>query len=118
MTMPKHFMDNRPNLTNENYDPEEEYAKQRKCRMQDAIDDYLSDERVTSGRVYEEMLSCVDDVIKYHKTAMERAVKLKENMMGHRVNPEFDGIQPSGEHHGKGLLGELEYISKNIPTRY
>ncbi len=85
MTMPKHFMDNRPNLTNENYVPEDEYAKQRKCRMQDAIDDYLSDERVTSRQVYEEMLSCVDDVIKYHKTSMERALDLKHLMMGHRL---------------------------------
>ena len=34
MTHPKHFMDNRPVLTNPNYVPDKEYAKQRRTRMQ------------------------------------------------------------------------------------
>ena len=67
-----------------------EYARQRKDRMQDAIDDYLQDDKVDSRRVYEEMLSCIDDVIKYHKTSMERAVELKSLMMGHREIDFFD----------------------------
>ena len=66
------------------YDWEKEYAKQRKCRMQDAIDDYLQDEKVPARQTYEEMLSCIDDVINYHKTNMDRAVELKSLMMGHR----------------------------------
>ena len=60
------------------------YEKQRKCRMQDAIDDYLQDERVDARQAYEEMLSCIDDVITHHKNNMERAVKLKSLMKGHR----------------------------------
>ena len=107
MTSPKHFMDNRPTLTNENYVPEDEYAKQRKCRMQDAIDDYLNDEKVSSRRVYEEMLSCIDDVINYHKSALDRATGLKELMHGHR---EIDDVS--------SWESDLQYISQNLPDRY
>jgi hypothetical protein len=64
--------------------PDNTYEKQRKCRMQDAIDDYLNDEKVSSRQAYEEMLSCVNDVIEYHRKSMNRAVKLKELMLGHR----------------------------------
>ena len=92
MTSPKHFMDNRPILTNENYVPEEEYAKQRKCRMQDAIDDYLQDERVAPRRIYEEMLSCVDDVIKYHENHYVRARQLRDLMSGYGSREYYDQI--------------------------
>tara|TARA_B100000902_G_scaffold250411_1_gene236986 strand:+ start:1328 stop:1645 length:318 start_codon:yes stop_codon:yes gene_type:complete len=105
MTSPKHFMDNRPTLTNENYVPEDEYAKQRKCRMQDAIDDYLQDERVAPRRIYEEMLSCVDDVIQYHQKCLDRANDLKHLMMGHRL---LDDMQE---------LSEKWHYDK-IPSRY
>ena len=54
-----------------------EYSKQRKDRMQDAIDDYLNDDRVSARQAYEEMLSGIDDVIEYHKNALERATALK-----------------------------------------
>jgi len=60
------------------------YAEQRKCRMQDAIDDYLNDDKVDARRTYEEMLSCVDDVIEYHKRNYEKAKQLRELMLGHR----------------------------------
>ena len=43
------------------------YSDQRKSRMQDAIDDYLTDGEVSSRDTYDEMMSCIDDVIKYHK---------------------------------------------------
>lgn len=62
-----------------------EYAKQRKDRMQNAIDDYLNDDKVSAQQTYKEMLSGIDDVIEYHKTSMERAVALKELMLGHRA---------------------------------
>ena len=60
------------------------YEGQRKDRMQDCIDDYLQDDKVSARQTYEEMLSCVNDVIDYHRTSMNRAVKLKELMLGHR----------------------------------
>ncbi|ARW56927.1 hypothetical protein [Synechococcus phage S-H35] len=61
-----------------------EYETQRKNRMQDCIDDYLQDNKVTARRAYEEILSCVDDVINYHKKEYEKAVELKSLMLGHR----------------------------------
>ena len=63
---------------------EKEYARQRKDRMQDCIDDYLQDEKVDARRTYEEILSCVDDVINYHKKQYDKAVELKSLMLGHR----------------------------------
>jgi len=63
---------------------QKEYETQRKDRMQNCIDDYLQDNKVTARRAYEEILSCVDDVINYHKKEYEKAVELKSLMLGHR----------------------------------
>ena len=78
-------IEGRPKFENSDQYWSGEYARQRKDRMQDAIDDYLQDDKVSARQTYEEMLSGVDDVIKYHKTSMERAVELKSLMMGHRA---------------------------------
>ena len=64
--------------------PDNTYEKQRKCRMQDAIDDYLQDDKVSSRQAYEEMLSCINDVIQYHEKAYCRARELYDLMMGNR----------------------------------
>ena len=64
--------------------PDQTYEKQRLCRMQDAIDDYLQDDKVSPRQAYEEMLSCVDDVIKYHEKQYVRARELRDLMTGHR----------------------------------
>jgi hypothetical protein len=74
----------------EDIDWSAEYAKQRKDRMQDAIDDYLNDDKVPARQTYEEILSCIDDLIVYHKQNMDRANELKSLMMGYR---EVDFIQ-------------------------
>ncbi len=60
------------------------YAKQRKDRMQDCIDDYLNDDKVDARQAYEEMLSCIDDVINYHKKQHDKAVALKSLRVGER----------------------------------
>ena len=65
-------------------EPDRTYEKQRKDRMQDAIDDYLNDEKVSSRQAYEEMLSCINDVIEYHEKAYCRARSLYDLMMGNR----------------------------------
>ena len=59
-----------------------EYTKQRKDRMQNAIDDYLNDDKVSARQTYEEMLSGIDDVIEYHKKAYCRAMSLRDYMTG------------------------------------
>ena len=79
--------------------PDQTYEKQRQFRMQDAIDDYLNDDKVSARQAYEEMLSCIDDVVKYHEQAYCRARGLRDLMMGHR---EVD----------------LDSIGKNVPERY
>lgn len=65
--------------------PDMTYGEQRKCRMQDAIDDYLQDDTVDVQQMYDEILSCIQDVVDYHKINMDRAFELKSFMMGHRV---------------------------------
>jgi hypothetical protein len=71
---------------------QKEYGKQRKDRMQNAIDDYLNDDKVSARQTYEEMLSGIDDVINYHKKSMDRAVDLKSLMLGHREVDDIDEL--------------------------
>ncbi|WDS61025.1 hypothetical protein SBM1_00158 [Synechococcus phage S-BM1] len=80
-------IEGRPNIQ---HDWQKEYSKQRKDRMQDAIDDYLQDDRVSARRTYEEMLSCVDDVRQYHKKEYDKANELYNLMLGHRDTVTFD----------------------------
>jgi predicted house-cleaning noncanonical NTP pyrophosphatase (MazG superfamily) len=82
MTEHEHVIQGRPEL---NVDWENQYQIQRRTRLQDSIDEYLQDDKVDARQAYEEMLSCVDDVINYHKKEMDKAVELKSLMMGHRT---------------------------------
>ena len=77
-------IEGRPEIKNDDKFWDSLYAKQRKERMQDAIDDYLQDDKVDARQTYEEMLSCVDDVINYHKKQYDKAVALKSLLLGHR----------------------------------
>ena len=63
--------------------PQKSYEEQRKCRMQDCIHDYLNDDKVSSRQTYEEILSCVDDVIKYHEQSYVRARELRDLLSGY-----------------------------------
>ena len=84
------------------------YEKQRKCRVQDAIDDYLQDDKVPARQAYEEMLSCIDDVIKYHEQAYCRARGLYDLMMGNReIDPFLDDPE---------LVKKWQY--DKLPQRY
>jgi len=72
------------------HDWEKEYSHQRKDRMQDAIDDYLQDDKVDARQTYEEILSCVEDVIKYHDKELTKATELYNLMLGHRAIDSLD----------------------------
>lgn len=61
-----------------------EYENQRRYRMNDALDEYLHDEKVDARRTYEEILACIDENIQYHKKFYDKAVELKSLMLGHR----------------------------------
>jgi len=69
-----------------------QYCIQRKDRMHDAIEDYLNDEKVNPRQTYEEMLSCIDNTIQHHKSSYEKAVALKELMLGHRAIDTLDSF--------------------------
>lgn len=60
------------------------YENQRKNRLGDSIGDYLTDEDCDARRIYEELLTEVDDWIKYHQRYLDKAVELKSLLMGNR----------------------------------
>ena len=62
--------------------PDTTYSEQRKERMQDAIDDYLQDNKVTAQFAYNEMLECVKDVLDYHQRECVKAQELYDMMTG------------------------------------
>ena len=74
----------RPGITDPTNLLQKTYEEQRQCRMQDAIDDYLQDDKVSSRQTYEEILSCVNDVIQYHQKEYVKARELYDFMMGNR----------------------------------
>ena len=80
---------NRPNLG-----PDMTYSQQRKVRMQDAIDDYLQDPKVDARQCYEDILTCVEDVLKYHRTELDKATDLYNFLLGNRKY-EFNVEPPS-----------------------
>ena len=49
------------------------YEQQRRDRLQDVIDDYFQDEKISSRQIFEEVLSCINDVVKYHEKEYCRA---------------------------------------------
>ena len=66
------------------HDWEKQFEQQRKDRLQDAIDEYLQDDKVSPRRAYEEILSCIQDVMDHNRKQLDRATVLKSLMMGHR----------------------------------
>lgn len=81
--------------------PDKTYEEQRKCRLQDAVDDYLQDEKVTPKQIYSELIECVNDVFNYHQTNANRANDLKSLIMGNRevdlnLDDVLTGIKQSG----------------------
>ena len=56
------------------------YEQQRKDRLQSVIDDYFQDEKISSRQIFEEVLSCINDVIKYHEKEYCRARDLYDLM--------------------------------------
>ena len=90
-------------MTRPNLGPDKTYEEQRKARLQDCIDDYLQDPKVSPKQVYEEMLSCIDDVIRYHKNSLDRTEELRSLMHGYRPNSDQDLVSQ---------------IRSQIPDRY
>ena len=85
------------------------YAEQRKCRLQDAVDDYMQDESVSILEFYHDLKDCIEDIITYHKKSKDRAQGALQLVLGHRpVDGLPDDIDPV----------EVTRELNNIPTRY
>ena len=74
------------------HDWEKQFEQQRKDRLQDAIDEYLQDDKVSPRRAYEEILSCIQDVMDHNRKQLDRATVLKSLMMGHREVDDIDEL--------------------------
>ena len=83
------------------------YAQQRKCRLQDAIDDYMQDENVTILEFYHDLKDCIQDIVSYHTKNKERAEGALQLILGHRPTSGLDDID------------QVEVSRElNIPPRY
>lgn len=60
------------------------YAKQRKDRLGDVINDYMNDEDVSPRQFYEELLSELDEAREYHQRHADRYENIKSLVLGHR----------------------------------
>ena len=88
------------------------YAQQRKDRLQDAIDDYMQDDKVTILEFYTDLKDCLEDIITYHKRNKERACGALQLVLGHRP---VDGLDDDIDQ-----VDVTAALNKgaNIPSRY
>jgi len=63
-----------------------DYDKQRKIRLQNAIDDYLQDDKVSPSTFYNDLRDCLEDIITYHQTSKNRAQDALELIMNNQSN--------------------------------
>jgi len=68
------------------------YDEQRKDRLQNVIDDYLQDDKINSRKIYEDIISCIEDVANHHRTHLDRAEGLKMLMLGRKDLDLYDRI--------------------------
>lgn len=74
-------IEGRPEL---NVDWKEQYAKQRRNRLADSINEYLEDDEVTIDEFYNDLKAEIEEVITYHKIRKEKAVGALQLVLGHR----------------------------------
>jgi len=60
------------------------YAKQRRNRLADCINDYFNDEDVTPRQFYEELLAELDEAREYHQHHADRYENAKMLVLGQR----------------------------------
>ena len=83
------------------------YEQQRKDRLQTIIDDYIQDETISSRQIFEEILSCINDVEDYHRKYQDRARYLKSFCIYKTSNPTADD-----------LIDDMRQQYRKIPKRY
>lgn len=60
------------------------YAKQRRNRLGDCINDYFTDEDVSPRQFYEELLAELDEAREYHQRHADRYADVMSLAKGHR----------------------------------
>lgn len=105
-----------------NFGEDPTYGQQRLMRMMDCLEDYMNDEDVDARQCYEDMLTCIEDNIKYHKKYLDKWNTLKGLMHGQRgmeLITCVGNIDPT--------LGRTEFLTekkaceekyKDIPDRF
>ena len=99
----------RPGITDPTALLDKTYAEQRKCRLQDAIDDYLQDDDVSILEFYTDLKDCIEDIITYHKKRKERAQGVLQLVLGHRP---VDGLDDDTDQ------VEVTAALNSIPNRF
>jgi len=61
-----------------------EYARQRKDRLADTLNEYLEDDEVSVLLFYNDLKDEINEIIKYHDKRKANATAAMELIMGHR----------------------------------
>jgi len=60
----------------------EEYNNHRRKLISDCIDDYLTDDTIDARMCYNDILSSIEEILKYHKDYYDKAADLYNMMLG------------------------------------
>ena len=77
-------IEGRPNIQGSDEYWKKEYAKQRKDRLQDSVDEYLQDDEVSILTFYNDLRDCMEEIISYHEKNKQKAQGMLDLILGHR----------------------------------
>jgi len=80
------------------------YNNHRKNLIADCIDEYLSDDTIDAQTCYNDILSSVEEIIKYHKGCYDKAADLYNMLLG---NSEYQTPDPGMYVENDGSTGPL-----------
>lgn len=61
-----------------------EYIKQRRERLESVIDDYMGVYPAPPSKIYEDILTVLEDKIKYHSSELDKANELYNLILGNK----------------------------------
>lgn len=64
------------------------YAKHRRSRIQDCIEEYFQGDAVDARYAYEDILLAIQELAEYHEMHRARYLALKDYMLGYNPIPE------------------------------
>lgn len=53
--------------------PDMTYEQQRKCRLQDSVDEYLQDDEVDVDTFYNDLVDCIQEIADYYRKGLTKA---------------------------------------------